>query len=87
MTASAGKPAVVTQTKVIRIEAPELILCERGKQDEADLRLNGDLWELKDQAIKLLDTCETAERAYQAQSEQVGHDTFRESAKCVATLD
>jgi hypothetical protein len=24
---------------------------------EAGLRLNGDVWELKDQAIKLLDTC------------------------------
>lgn len=39
------------------MEAPELIPCERVDQDEADLGLNGDLWELKDKAIKLLDTC------------------------------
>jgi hypothetical protein len=25
--------------------------------DEADLRLNGDVWALKDRAIELLDTC------------------------------
>jgi hypothetical protein len=25
--------------------------------DDTDLRDNGDVWELKDQAIKLLDTC------------------------------
>lgn len=48
---------MVTQTKAVRIEAPELIPCERVNQDEADLRVNGDVWELKDQAIKLLDTC------------------------------
>ncbi|WP_162491760.1 hypothetical protein [Pseudomonas syringae group genomosp. 3] len=41
----------------MRIEPPELIPCERINADEADLRLNGDVWELKDQAIKLLDTC------------------------------
>jgi hypothetical protein len=41
----------------VRIEAPELIPCERVDADAADLRLNGDVWELKDQAIKLLDTC------------------------------
>ncbi|MCH4880126.1 hypothetical protein EQV97_22460 [Pseudomonas sp. TMW22090] len=39
------------------MEAPELIPCERVHQDDADLRLNGDVWELKDKAIKLLDTC------------------------------
>ena len=48
---------MVTKTRAVRIEAPELIPCERVDQDEADLRLNGDVWELKDQAIKLLDTC------------------------------
>jgi hypothetical protein len=31
--------------------------CERIDADESGLRLNGDVWELKDQAIKLLDTC------------------------------
>lgn len=56
LTACAGKP-VVTKTQAVRIEAPELIPCERVDQDQADLRLNGDVWELKDQAIKLLDTC------------------------------
>lgn len=48
---------MVTKVQAVRIEAPELIPCERVDQDEADLRLNGDVWELKDQAIKLLDTC------------------------------
>ena len=55
--ACAGKPSVVTQTTTIRIEAPELIPCERENQDEADLRLSGDVWELKDQAIKFVDSC------------------------------
>ena len=41
----------------LRIEASELIPCERVDVDATDLRLNGDVWELKDQAIKLLDTC------------------------------
>jgi starvation-inducible outer membrane lipoprotein len=57
LTACAVKPPVVTKTQAVRIEAPELIPCERVDQDEADLRLNGDVWELKDKAIKLLDTC------------------------------
>lgn len=48
---------MVTKTQAVRIEAPELIPCERVDQDQADLRLNGDVWELKDLAIKLLDTC------------------------------
>ncbi|RMS06223.1 hypothetical protein ALP74_04519 [Pseudomonas coronafaciens pv. garcae] len=34
-----------------------MIPCERINADEADLRSNGDVWELKDQAIKLLDAC------------------------------
>ncbi|RMQ45914.1 hypothetical protein ALQ04_04836 [Pseudomonas cichorii] len=53
----AAKPVVVTKTSAVRVEAPELIPCERINADEADLRDNGDVWELKDQAIKLLDTC------------------------------
>nr|WP_268947471.1 hypothetical protein [Pseudomonas syringae] len=57
MTACAAKPVVVTKTSAVRIEPPELIPCERINPDEADLRSNGDVWELKDQAIKLLDTC------------------------------
>ncbi len=48
---------VVTKTQAVRIEAPELIPCERVDQDDTDLRFNGDVWELKDKAIKLLDTC------------------------------
>ena len=57
LTACAAKPVVVTKTQALRIEAPELIPCERVDQDDTDLRLNGDVWELKDKAIKLLDTC------------------------------
>ncbi|RMR34970.1 hypothetical protein ALP36_100629 [Pseudomonas syringae pv. coriandricola] len=57
LTACAAKPVVVTKTSAVRIEPPELIPCERINADEADLRSNGDVWELKDQAIKLLDTC------------------------------
>jgi hypothetical protein len=57
LTACAGKQPLVTKTQAVRIEAPELIPCERVDQDQTDLRLNGDVWELKDQAIKLLDTC------------------------------
>lgn len=48
---------MVTKTQAVRIEAPELIPCERVDQDDTDLRFNGDVWELKDKAIKLLDTC------------------------------
>ncbi len=48
---------VVTKTSAVRIEPPELIPCERIDADEAVLHSNGDVWELKDQAIKLLDTC------------------------------
>ncbi|ARB29713.1 hypothetical protein HX787_20280 [Pseudomonas tolaasii] len=47
----------MTKTQAVRIEAPELIPCERVDQDDTDLRFNGDVWELKDKAIKLLDTC------------------------------
>ncbi|TWR72451.1 hypothetical protein FIV40_09030 [Pseudomonas marginalis] len=34
-----------------------MIPCERVDEDAAALRLNGDVWELKDRAINLLDTC------------------------------
>jgi hypothetical protein len=34
-----------------------MIPCERVSADDSDLRLNGDVWELKDRAIQLLDTC------------------------------
>jgi hypothetical protein len=57
LTACAGKPAVVTKTTAVRVEPPELIPCERVDADDSDLRLNGDVWELKDRAIQLLDTC------------------------------
>ncbi|WP_230857741.1 Rz1-like lysis system protein LysC [Pseudomonas syringae] len=58
LTACAGSPQpVLVKTTAVRLEPPELIPCERINADEADLRLNGDVWELKDQAIKLLDTC------------------------------
>jgi len=46
----------VTKATAVRIEAPELIPCERV-EDDSDLIDNGALWDLKDQAIKLLDTC------------------------------
>ncbi|MBX6400172.1 hypothetical protein K4L91_14625 [Pseudomonas syringae pv. tomato] len=57
LTACAAKPVVVTRTSAVRIDLPELNPCERINADEVDLRSNGDVWELKDQAIKLLDTC------------------------------
>lgn len=47
---------MVTKTSALRIEAPELIPCERV-EDDPDLRDNGDAWDLKDRAIELLDTC------------------------------
>ena len=52
----AAKPSVVTKTSAVRIEAPELIPCERV-EDDPELRDNGDAWDLKDRAIELLDTC------------------------------
>lgn len=57
LTACAGKPPVVTKTTAVRLEPPELIPCERVDEGAYDLRLNGDVWQLKDQAINLLDTC------------------------------
>ena len=57
LTACAVKPPVVTKTSALRIEAPELVPCERVEADQTDLRLNGDVWALKDRAIELLDTC------------------------------
>lgn len=57
LTACAAKPQVVTKTTAIRLETPEMIPCERVNADDTDLHDNGDVWELKDQAIELLDTC------------------------------
>mgnify|MGYP001565523884 CR=1 FL=1 len=48
---------MVTKTTAVRLEPPELIPCERIDIEQADLRDNGDVWQLKDQAINLLDTC------------------------------
>lgn len=31
--------------------------CERVTDADADLQQNGDVWDLKDRAINLLDTC------------------------------
>ena len=55
LTACAGKPAVVTKTTAVRVEPPELVPCERVADEH--LADNGQLWELKNQAINLLDTC------------------------------
>lgn len=59
LTACAGKAPVVTKTTAVRVEPPELVPCERIDQAEADAALgyNGDVWNLKDRAINLLDTC------------------------------
>jgi hypothetical protein len=57
LTACAAMPQVVTKTTAIRLEAPELTPCERVNAEDTDLRDNGDVWELKDLAIELLDTC------------------------------
>ncbi|MDR9749859.1 hypothetical protein RG836_00230 [Pseudomonas sp. SZMC_28357] len=48
---------MVTKTTALRLEPPELVPCERVDEAQADLRDNGDVWQLKDQAINLLDTC------------------------------
>ncbi|WP_032622829.1 hypothetical protein [Pseudomonas asturiensis] len=45
----------MTKVSAVRIEAPALVPCERVEDE--DLADNGQLWELKNQAIKLLDTC------------------------------
>jgi hypothetical protein len=47
----------VTKTSALRIEPPQLIPCERVTDEDYDLRSNGDVWDLKDRAINLLDTC------------------------------
>ncbi|MBS4081860.1 hypothetical protein, partial [Pseudomonas rustica] len=49
------KPPLVTKTAAVRVEPPELVPCERVADE--DLADNGQLWELKNQAINLLDTC------------------------------
>ena len=48
---------MVTKTTAVRLEPPELVPCERVDEAQTDLRDNGDVWQLKDQAINLLDTC------------------------------
>ncbi len=48
---------MVTKTTAVRIEAPQLVPCERIDEGTYILHLNGDVWQLKDQAINLLDTC------------------------------
>ena len=55
LTACAVKPPLVTKTAAVRVEPPELVPCERVADE--DLADNGQLWELKNQAINLLDTC------------------------------
>ena len=58
LTACAGSPQpVAVKTTAVRIEAPEMVPCERVSATDDDLALNGDLWALKDRAINLLDTC------------------------------
>ena len=46
---------MVTKTAAVRVEPPELVPCERVADE--DLADNGQLWELKNQAINLLDRC------------------------------
>ena len=48
---------MVVKATAVRLEPPELVPCERIDEAQADLRDNGDVWQLKDQAINLLDTC------------------------------
>ena len=48
---------MVVKATAVRLEPPELVPCERIDEAQADLRDNGDVWQLKDQAITLLDTC------------------------------
>ncbi|WP_286917620.1 MULTISPECIES: hypothetical protein [Pseudomonas] len=45
------------KTVAVRLEAPEMVPCERVSDSDDNLALNGDLWALKDRAINLLDTC------------------------------
>ncbi|MEX5551737.1 Rz1-like lysis system protein LysC [Pseudomonas pergaminensis] len=55
LTACAVKQPLVTKTEAVRVEPPDLVPCERVADE--DLADNGQLWELKNQAINLLDTC------------------------------
>ncbi|MFJ5297482.1 hypothetical protein ACIQAL_13265 [Pseudomonas sp. NPDC088368] len=57
MTACAASQPAPAKTTTIRLEPPELVPCERVSDSDYDLTLNGDLWDLKDRAINLLDTC------------------------------
>lgn len=48
----------MVKTKTERVDVPELVPCERVSQEEDDdLHNNGDVWNLKNRAINLLDTC------------------------------
>ncbi|MDH0745277.1 hypothetical protein N5D61_02825 [Pseudomonas sp. GD03842] len=42
---------------MVRSEPPVMVPCERTSDDTYGLYSNGDVWGLKDHAIKLLDTC------------------------------
>ncbi|WP_296188059.1 hypothetical protein [Pseudomonas sp. UBA1879] len=57
MTACAASQPAPVKTTTVRLEPPVLIPCERVNNADYDLTLNGDLWDLKDRAINLLDTC------------------------------
>ncbi|WP_244647100.1 hypothetical protein [Pseudomonas baltica] len=58
MTACAASPQPAPgKTTAVRVEAPEMVPCERVNDSDEELALNGDLWALKDRAVNLLDTC------------------------------
>ncbi|RML55886.1 hypothetical protein ALQ94_101065 [Pseudomonas amygdali pv. morsprunorum] len=48
---------MAVKTTSVRLEAPEMVPCERVSESDDELALNGDLWALKNRAINLLDTC------------------------------
>lgn len=54
--ATSPQPVAVKMTSV-RLEALEMVPCERVSESDDELALNGDLWALKNRAINLLDTC------------------------------
>ncbi|WP_129398654.1 hypothetical protein [Pseudomonas syringae] len=58
LTACAASPQpVAIKTISVRLEAPEMVPCERVSESDDELALNGDLWALKNRVINLLDTC------------------------------
>ncbi|WP_236471183.1 Rz1-like lysis system protein LysC [Pseudomonas syringae] len=58
LTACAASPQpVAIKTTSVRLEAPEMVPCERVSESDDELALNGDLWALKNRVINLLDTC------------------------------